>query len=986
MARKKIGKVFQKFIDITDAYVSPTAPSELLREGMLWIDTSGEPTRVLKEYKNGVWDTLTYDFQSSNPVDSDKVIEDTTVSIGNISNDSKINYYERLKIVQTLNEMTGIDTSNSLLPTWTQIMNSSTSYSLLETIKNFELDAGINNNNLQTTYETFKTFVDGFTPIKLTDVSLANKFNDITIPSVTTYRNNWNNMLNAMKTASLNVESAWNDKGVSVQQTIEGSNTNQNILRNSDFYIYDKENFTPLGAWKDYYKNNSSGTSKVIDIKEEINGLPYKQAYRMIGASGQNVGIVLAPISTVPSIINSYNGKRLTFSAKKRSNNVSGAVNCRVFIRGKDSAGATANVYYPLIPSANFSGTDSEWVSVSGTSSTISIPSTWTEVTTMYFEISMSNATGQLDVTGMKLEEGTKVTKWIPNPQDFDEIVKGSTFTISPEGLTSMVFDSDQWTQFSQKADRIDLVVGANGSIKGTDIASAIALTPSAINLISENISLSGKVTFSTFDNSLQTDYNNTKSTASSANSTASSAMSTATNANNTANSANNTANSANSTANSANNKVIGLGLPNSTTTIHGGNIQTGTMSANVINTGTLNSIQINNGNGAFTVSPTGAMTATNALITSVISGIDDETYLSATNSVEVGNGKIVVQQYGGSTNSTQTITLSGNSGLQFKTSKNTSTNMRIDVYESESNSSKGVYKIHAMGSSSELRIISDGNLVARAPYGILLGNSTTVQGQLNVTSTATFDSYARFNYGLDVYSGNGIYVSSSGQVTVGSTVLGSTFLNTTAVNVTGEIGMSSNGIIRGSNTEVHIVGRLNSSHSYGHLRVTSTSNGGFVQSESIVSQTTTSSANMYIQSSGHIKMTSSSIRYKINVEEQPIEKSKQLLGIVPKTWHDKIDSERYANYLTRKESGEDVDDSEWQQCSPIRRIGGLIAEEVEQAGLKEFVFYEDDGVTPQGLMYDRIWTLLIPIVKEHEEKVKAMQDKIDLLESRLNQ
>ena len=980
MVRKKIGKVYQKFIDITDAYISPTPPSDLLREGMLWIDTSGEPTRVLKEYKDGAWNSLTYDFQSTNPVDSDKVIEDTTVTIGNISNDSKINYYERLKIVQTLNEMTGIDTSNSLLPTWTEIMNSNTSYSLLKTIKNYELDAGINNNTLQTAYETFKTFIDGFTTIKLTDVSLTNKFNDVTILSVTTYRNNWNNMLNAMKTASTNVENSWNSKNISVQQTIEGSNANQNILRNSDFYLYDKESFVPLGAWKDYYKNNSSGTSKVIDIKEEINGLPYKQAYRMIGASGENVGIVLAPISIVSSIINSYNGKRLTFSAKKRSSNVSGAVNCRVFIRGKDSAGATANVYYPLIPSANFSGTDSEWVDVSGTSSTISIPATWTEITAMYFEISMSNATGQLDITGMKLEEGTTATKWIPNPQDFDEAVKGSTFTITPDGITSMVFNTTQWTQISQKADRIDLVVGADGSIKGTDIASAIALTPSAIDLISENINLSGKVTFSTFDSSLQSDYNTTKDNATTASSNASSALSTATNANNTAN-------SANSTANSANNKVIGLGLPNSTTTIHGGNIQTGTMSANVINTGTLNSIQINNGNGAFTVSPTGAMTASNALITSVVTGIDDETNLSATNSVELGNGRVVVQQYGGSTNSTQTITLSGNSGLQFRTSKNTSTNMRIDVYESESNSSKGVYKIHAMGSSSELRIISDGNLVARAPYGILLGNSTTVQGQLSVTSTATFSSYAVFNYGLEVNSGNGIYMTSTATLNIGNNAtLGSTYLNIQNVNLTGELGMTSSGIIRGSSTEVHIVGRLNSSHSYGHLRVTSTSNGGFVQSESIVSQTTTSSANVYIQSSGHIKMTSSSIRYKINVEEQPIEKSKQLLDIVPKTWHDKIDSERYANYLTRKENGEDVDDSEWQQCSPIRRIGGLIAEEVEQAGLKEFVFYEDDGVTPQGLMYDRIWTLLIPIVKEHEEKVKVMQDRIDLLESRLNQ
>lgn len=976
MVRKKIGKISQKVIDINDAYVSNIAPSnEMLRNNMLWIDTTDPNAKKLKQYDGQNWNILNYDFESNTPVNSDKDAEDYLITIGNIPNDSKINYYERLALSKKFTELTGKVLNNvATFPTMEEI-TSSTDSSLIKTVYNYGTQAGISTSNLTTRYNEFKTLMESYQNPRITDTNTSNKFSDITVLSVTAYRNAWINLITAMRDISASAEAYWNNYNTSIKGELEVT-PNENLLRNSDFYIKDNVSNLPLGAWKDYYKNNNAGTSIVVDISNEITNMDFKNAYRIVGQTSVVTGILNAPISVIPSQINSYSGKKFTLSLWKKSTNVTGVVNARLVLRGKDSTGAVVNSYTTLIPSSNFSGSNSEYVQLKMSSANFSIPSNMVEITGLYFDLHFNGATGTLDVTGMKLEVSNTATSWVPNPLDFDEKVKGATFSITPEGITSMVFNTTQWTQISQKADRIDLVVGADGSIKGTDIASSIALTPSAIDIISENINLSGKVTFSTFDSSLQTDYNNTKSTASSANSTASSAMSTATNANNTAN-------SANSTANSANNKVIGLGLPNSTTTIHGGNIQTGTMSANVINTGTLNSIQINNGNGAFTVSSSGAMTATNALITSVISGIDDETNLSATNSVELGNGRIVVQQYGGSTNSTQTITLSGNSGLQFRTSKNSSTNMRIDVYESESTSSKGVYKIHAMGSTSELRIISDGNLVARAPYGILLGNSTTVQGQLSVTSTATFSSYAVFNYGLEVNSGNGIYMTSTATLNIGSNAtLGSTYLNIQNVNLTGELGMTSSGIIRGSSTEVHIVGRLNSSHNYGHLRVTSTTNGGFIQSESIVEQTTTASANIYIQSSGHIKMTSSSIRYKINIEEQPIEKSKQLLGIVPKTWHDKIDSERYANYLTRKENGEVVDDSEWQQCSPIRRIGGLIAEEVEQAGLKEFVFYEDDGVTPQGLMYDRIWTLLIPIVKEHENKLDEMQRKIDELQA----
>ncbi|UUV45941.1 tail fiber [Bacillus phage vB_BanS-Thrax1] len=75
---------------------------------------------------------------------------------------------------------------------------------------------------------------------------------------------------------------------------------------------------------------------------------------------------------------------------------------------------------------------------------------------------------------------------------------------------------TDLTSQITQTAGRIDIVVGSDNKIKAEQIASAISLTPSAITLISNNINLTGRVTFSSLNSSLQgniTDFNNMTTT-----------------------------------------------------------------------------------------------------------------------------------------------------------------------------------------------------------------------------------------------------------------------------------------------------------------------------------------------------------------------------------------------------------------------------------------------------------------------------------------
>lgn len=54
----------------------------------------------------------------------------------------------------------------------------------------------------------------------------------------------------------------------------------------------------------------------------------------------------------------------------------------------------------------------------------------------------------------------------------------------------------------------------------------------------------------------------------------------------------------------------------------------------------------------------------------------------------------------------------------------------------------------------------------------------------------------------------------------------------------------------------------------------------------------------------------------------------------------------------------------------------GVIAEELEELGLKEFVFYDEKGEAA-GVHYEKLALALIPVVKNHEERLKALEGKL---------
>jgi hypothetical protein len=61
--------------------------------------------------------------------------------------------------------------------------------------------------------------------------------------------------------------------------------------------------------------------------------------------------------------------------------------------------------------------------------------------------------------------------------------------------------------------------------------------------------------------------------------------------------------------------------------------------------------------------------------------------------------------------------------------------------------------------------------------------------------------------------------------------------------------------------------------------------------------------------------------------------------------------------------------------------FGGLIAEEVHDAGLTEFVTYNDDG-EPDSLTYGNMVSLCIKAIQEQQETITALTARIEALEA----
>jgi len=130
-------------------------------------------------------------------------------------------------------------------------------------------------------------------------------------------------------------------------------------------------------------------------------------------------------------------------------------------------------------------------------------------------------------------------------------------------------------------------------------------------------------------------------------------------------------------------------------------------------------------------------------------------------------------------------------------------------------------------------------------------------------------------------------------------------------------------------------------------------SNGEFYTGQAASSpynSTTGEAVNAYIAPSGLLQRSTSSIKYKRDVEDYD-KGLQEVLGLSP----------RYYRSLSEAD-GEKL-------------YAGLIAEEVHAAGLEEFVQYDSDG-EPDALAYSHMVALLINAIKELEQRVSDLESQ----------
>ncbi len=125
---------------------------------------------------------------------------------------------------------------------------------------------------------------------------------------------------------------------------------------------------------------------------------------------------------------------------------------------------------------------------------------------------------------------------------------------------------------------------------------------------------------------------------------------------------------------------------------------------------------------------------------------------------------------------------------------------------------------------------------------------------------------------------------------------------------------------------------------------------------------TTASAANMFINSSNHQVMRStSSLRYKTDVRDAVIDLD-ALNALRPVWFRDRNEVAEYG-------------------VEGARNYLGLIAEEVHDTGLAELVQYDGEG-RPDAVQYDRIPVALLALVREQAAQLVELRERVEALES----
>jgi len=275
-----------------------------------------------------------------------------------------------------------------------------------------------------------------------------------------------------------------------------------------------------------------------------------------------------------------------------------------------------------------------------------------------------------------------------------------------------------------------------------------------------------------------------------------------------------------------------------------------------------------------------------------------------------------------------------------------------------------------ALATTSDLST-TNASVALKAPIASPTFTGTATTPALTVTGTATVGS---------------LNATSSSDIT---NAAGNAILNIRSTNATTNAYI---GLYRAGGTRTGYMGHASTSNNSltincddatGAQLSVGTDGTARIWSMDVYNRTYSSNPTVCVTTAGTLGRVTSATKYKLDIE--PKEVSGTVLDLEPKTWLDKALAAKQGRYLAAVEAGEDLSEWEGYTADWVQpRVPGLIAEDLVEAGLEEYVFYgepdEEGNREIEGIQYDRLWIELIPFVKELRQKVS----KLESLEARI--
>jgi hypothetical protein len=195
--------------------------------------------------------------------------------------------------------------------------------------------------------------------------------------------------------------------------------------------------------------------------------------------------------------------------------------------------------------------------------------------------------------------------------------------------------------------------------------------------------------------------------------------------------------------------------------------------------------------------------------------------------------------------------------------------------------------------------------------------------------------------------------------------------------------------IAGGSSTDGGSSGAFVSSSPYIYVGTTGTEGGAngdkvyvwssYTYFPSSYYRTTSNGTNAFIASDGALVRSSSSSKYKLDIEyEQQAETANRLLTLDPATWNDKFESEQLDKF---HKIGVDP---ERKIDMSNRRYYGIIAEDLVKAGLEHLVSRNVETGEVEGVEYSKIGVSLIPIIRNLRNRLNDQYVEIERLKEKL--